>query len=230
MFEAWYRYLQSLGNWEGRWSSGLTENSVGNPIPFHLDPKTSPLLVQHGYHIACFESATGCDPLDYDVVIEIGGGYGSMARLFYKLGFFGRYFIYDMAPISVLQRLYLQDIGLSVSETLWNWTQVFCCTEFTDLSKAMETSAGGRCLVMATFSLSEMPGRLREEIASQIIDADGFLLAYQGVFNGIDNHQYFNHLVEETKAGIEWHNGEIQGLPDNYYLFGHCSVASSSRA
>jgi hypothetical protein len=222
LFEPWYRYLCSLDDWHERWQSCLTEDPVGNPIPFHLYPETSPLLLQHGYHIACFESATGCDPVDYDVVIEIGGGYGSMARLFYRLGFSGRYLIYDMAPVSVLQRLYLQDIGLSVSKTAGNWTQVFCCTDLFELGKAMELFTRSRCLIMATFSLSEMPHRLREAIASQMNGGDGFLLAYQGVFNGVDNHPYFDYLVKNTEANIEWHKEEIKGLPDNYYLFGHC--------
>src|SRR5207244_11597755 len=51
---------------------------------------------------------------DLACVLEFGGGYGSMCRLFHNLGFRGRYLIFDLPAFSALQRFFLRSIGMCV--------------------------------------------------------------------------------------------------------------------
>jgi len=158
---------------------------------------------------------------DYDLVIEIGGGYGSMCRLVWNLGFRGKYAIYDLPVFSVLQRLYLSETGRSVEiGSPLEWKEVFTTHEFGALHEAIDRSLFRKSIVIATWSLSESPDATRERVERMISDTrSDVLIAYQERFAEMDNIAYFDRFRCELPSH-SWQSHPIPGHAGNYYLFG----------
>jgi hypothetical protein len=51
---------------------------------------------------------------DHEVIVEFGGGYGSMCRLIYQAGYMGSYIIYDFAHLNLIQDYYLKSTCLKL--------------------------------------------------------------------------------------------------------------------
>ncbi len=91
----------------------LREDPIGSP-PLLLDVDgviTSPNMVHHVHHLKRFESATNTTCSSLPTVLEWGGGYGSLARLFRRMTVFApTYVIVDTPLFSTLQWLYLSSL------------------------------------------------------------------------------------------------------------------------
>lgn len=192
-------------NWK-MWKYGIKENSIGNPTPFILYKRSSGNLIHHAYHLAKFMNITKQNVLKYDTIFEFGGGYGSMARLFHNIGFDGKYIIYDLPQFLILQQKYLKNIKKD--------NNVVYISDIDNIPNLK-----GRTLFIGTWSLSEAPIQLRNDIFTKI-NADSYLISYLKSFEGMDNYKYFNSIIQQ-KNTIKWYNNTINHIPGNhYYLFG----------
>ena len=84
----------------------LEENSIGNPVPFFLYKKSSGNRIRHLFllkKIFDYGQIT-----DVDAVIEIGGGYGCMAKIFQEINPNVDYTIFDLPEVNLLQYYYLK--------------------------------------------------------------------------------------------------------------------------
>lgn len=198
-------------NWK-KWKSAIREVSFGKPTPFILYPYSSGNLIHHAYHLAKYEDITHQEATDFDYIFEFGGGYGSMARLFQNLGFEGKYIIYDIPEFSLLQTLYLENIGFKVSNNI-EQRGISCISDINNIPVF-----NGKVLFIGTWSLSEAPVDLREEILHKV-NANSYLLAYQSGFDGVNNEEYFNKIKYEYNK-LKWEEFKIKHIPNNYYLFG----------
>ena len=79
-------------NWH-IWKSATEEAQIGYPDPCIFYRKSSDNLIHHAYHLAQLGNQLELNITDIDYVLEFGGGYGSMCRLFHNLGFKGKYII-----------------------------------------------------------------------------------------------------------------------------------------
>lgn len=219
--DEWYKYLINLSNWKTKWEKVIKENSVGNPIVFNKDNRTSPQLVQHIFNLAYFEDMMSIDITDIDLVIEFGGGYGSVCRVFYNLNYDGKYFIYDLKPFSILQTLYLRDLGIDViNEQDEIWNQVWCASELGYMRKVLKAYMGRKILFIADWSLSETPLSLREKVFDILEDrCTYFHICYQHEFDNINNKEYFSKFQNRFK-NIEWRDMEVPYHQGNSFLFG----------
>ena len=77
-----------------------------------------------------------------------------------------------------------------------------------------------KSLFIATWSLSEAPIKIRENIESIISCFKYILIAYQHSHSGFDNLYYFNNLVSKFDQ-YEWVDRKIKHLEGNSYLFGY---------
>lgn len=195
-----------------KWKLAIIENDFGNPTPFIIYPHSSGTLIHHAYHLAKYENVTHQNVTNFDSVFEFGGGYGSMARLFQNLGFDREYIIYDLPEFSLLQRLYLEKIGFKVSNNIGKGN-ISCIS---DIDKIPDFK--GNVLFIGTWSLSEAPVNLREQILHKV-DANSYLLAYQSSIEDINNKDYFNKIKNDLNE-LKWDEFEIKHIPNNYYLFG----------
>lgn len=212
-------WLKSLRNWENKWKNAIRENSPGQPVRLSYYPGSSANLVHHAYTLAFFEEVSGLAIQDLTDVFEFGGGYGSMARLFYSLGYRGKYTIFDLPEFSSLQSFYLRSLGLEVyapTSKNGNIRLISDFDEFTNLAGEKTRNS----LFLATWSLSETSSDFREKIVNAVFPRENYLIALQDQFNEVNNLNYFNALSKRFSENTKWTLRAIDHLPGNSYLFG----------
>jgi hypothetical protein len=221
-----YRELKHLWrrvDWRTRIRNAIVEAPVGHPVPYVFRPSTSGNLIHHAYHVAQFEEKTGVTISDTDFIFEFGGGYGSMCRLFHNLGFSGRYAILDLQPFSALQTYYLASLGLpvtSLDDFKTAKTGIICVSDFETLKGVLtDRNNTNKAMFVATWSISETPRNVRDEVLPHISKFDAFLIAFQNRFEEMDNSDFFDRW--KLKFGnIDWHSWPITHIPGNSYLMG----------
>jgi hypothetical protein len=206
-------YLAQHDEWEDRWEPAIQEWRAGNPQPFTQFRSSSGNLIHHAYHVARFEDATGVRVDELDLVVEFGGGYGSMRRLLNNLGFRGLYVIHDLPEFTMLQDYFLQLGGMEPDSTTFT-------TELEQLSDVVAGDHSSRSLLIGTWSISEAPIGLREGLVPIADRLNAHLLGYQAEFSGVDNLDFFSKWRAQF-AGFEWQDIAIDHIPGaNRYVFG----------
>lgn len=217
------KWLKHSKNWDKYWRQGIKESPVGHPTPYIFYPASSGNLIHHAYHLAQFEEKTSVHICDLEYVFEFGGGYGSMCRLFFNLGFHGKYIIFDFPSFSALQRYYLKTSGIPVYSTVMfkkSTGGVTCVSDSNLLSSLLAECTSARdSLFMATWSISESPISMRDSILPLTSSFQSFLISYQDRFREVDNISFFNNW-KDTITGVDWHNWPIEHIPGNNYLMG----------
>ena len=213
-------YLQSLPNWP-LWEQAIIQSSVGNPSPYPTYKKSSGNLIHQAYSIAQLIGRFPFDIAQIKTIVEFGGGYGSMARLLFRLGFKGQYIIFDLPEFSYLQEYYLNaaSIGAQIlTEPSPNQeSAVILLSELEKLATQIKLS-GRPDLFIALWSLSESPIALRKEIIRLVADAKTYLIAYQDKFEDIDNTAYFNE-VGNSMGLKERQSYQISHLKGKHFYF-----------
>lgn len=218
-------HLKQDSNWDERWIKAIQEVTVGHPKLFYKYPASSPNLIHHTYHISQFEKRTGIRIETIDFVFEFGAGYGSMCRLFYNLGYKGTYIMYDLPIFNELQEYFLKCIGMPVHTTNYNHLEktAVCISNFNELKEILSSNSSMRnALFIATWSISEVPLKLRDKIFSLVSDFSFFLIGYQNQFGEVDNIRYFDGITKQLNKSINWDNFPLEHLPGNNYLIGVC--------
>ena len=209
-----YRRLRQSREWRTVWKPAITRLPFGHGPRFLPYPRTDANTVMHAGHLLHYAAVTGGNWRDHDVIVEFGGGYGSMCRLVRKLGFQGRYVIFDLRPILALQKYYLALHGIAAGYDA-------AATNLLTTSLAtVADSFGPRTAVMSTWALSEMPLPLRGEITALLADprCTAALFAYQRRFEGVDNTAWFRDLAGFTASDFTWILTPIDD--DSDYLVG----------
>jgi hypothetical protein len=212
-----FNYLRHHKDWQHVWKKAISEAKVGHPTPFILFPKSSPNLIHNAYHVARFQDKLKVRIKDVNLVVEFGGGYGGLCRLFYNLGFNGTYVIFDLPVFSDLQVFYLKMLGLNASLDL-NVQGISCVSKISEVEQIINNVEEKKFFV-ATWSISETPFSLRNTFLPLVQNFDLFLIGYQNQFQEFDNIDFFTKWSESLKE-IEWHNDETKTFQGNYYLFG----------
>src|ERR1700730_14183287 len=184
--------LRDTREWSPRWERAIEEADIGMPTRISAYRRTSGNLVHHAFVLNEFETKAACRVEELKMVVEFGGGYGAMCRLFHNLGFAGRYVIYDLPEFSALQSYYLGSLGLPVikdSENLSTPEGVFCVSA---LSALGELCVGQPIdLLVGTWSISEAPVAVREAFFAELPIVRRYLFAFQPNHGGVDNITYF---------------------------------------
>ena len=210
-------FLKKLPNWEDS-ARYLVEDSIGNPKKFSFMPESSGNLIHHLYGISRFLGTHPVSVQNMSQVVEFGGGYGSIARLFYKMGFNGRYVIFDVPEFAALQEFFLSSLDISIPIFRYPTRErgIVILTEIEDFKK--QCAFEQIDLFIATWSISESPLELREIVLKSVDGAKYWLFAYQKRFQDIDNIEYFRKYMSSSQYDS---NGfEIEHLPGQYYAFG----------
>jgi len=217
-------HLRGKTDWKERWEKAIEEVETGFPIPFNRYPRSSGNLIHQAYHVSQLEEKTGLLPDQLDFVCEFGGGYGCMCKLFHKLGFKGKYVIYDFPHFSALQKYFLKTVGITV-HAFDNFQSekngVTCVSDIDTLKDILSTSEGySNSLFIAMWSISETPLHIKNSILPLVSHFDSILISYQDKFVGMDNLEYFETYKSNHEHEIQWDRWEIKHLPGNTYLIG----------
>ncbi|HKB26602.1 MAG TPA: hypothetical protein VKG64_16325 [Methylomirabilota bacterium] len=217
------RHLRRRPDWKLRWRPALRESTAGSPRPFHLYPRSSGNLIHQAYHLCRFEEATGLSLPTLPYVVEFGGGYGSLCRLFHQMGFAGTYVIFDLPEVSALQRFFLRSLGITTLKARDARDPVHGAVTVSDLGelrRLLRARPPGLAAFVAQWSLGETPVALRRLVLPEVAGLDAYLLGYTERFEGIDNRGFFKDW-RATLPGHAWHDIPLPHLHKaEWYLFG----------
>lgn len=186
-------------------NGGLYPAHVTDESPFY--PKdywirgleNSANLLKQLYHLWRWEEASGKKISDLESIHEFGGGYGAMALMARRLGFAGSYTICDSPEFSLLQKFFLDEMGVVVE---WQ-----------------DRPSGSYDLSIGCYSLSEVGSDLRAEFEHEL-KADNYLFLYSDRFDKYDNVEFFN-LFMARRNDLTWNTGPIVHMPPtSIYSFG----------
>lgn len=133
-------------------------------------------------------------------IVEIGGGYGDMCSVVHDMGFKGKYTIYDFPEVQKIQDYYLKSQDINANFV-------------SDPANLEEAD-----LVIATWSLSEIPIDFRDQIMAKIGNSKNWLVMFQAkIFGTIDNSTYFKEKFKGWDPVFMHHNQTGQD-GDNTYM------------
>lgn len=179
---------------------GYTENDFRQLFSVFDDfPTTSNRIQAMAHLVICDYTAEQLSKMD--TIIEFGGGIGDLADIIQKLGFKGKYILYDLPEVGRIQKYYHDRIGHK---------NILHTSNLDDLCNAD--------LCIGTWSFTEMPIDLRNQIMERVGGTKNWLLAYSNDIFKIDNNKYIteefvprfkNHDIEYIDLPfIQWHGGE----------------------
>jgi hypothetical protein len=134
------------------------------------------------HHYFTYNQKTNKNILEFDRIVELGGGCGDMAKFIRMMGFKGEYTIIDLPELSTIQGYNLQ--GYDVNFT----------------SSTIKHSPN--TLFISTWALSECPLDWRNEVISEL-QPEHYLITYQEYFENISNRDYFSSW-EGIRVDIPW--------------------------
>ena len=159
----------------------ITDSKIGNPFTTCYNNKLSLTSVQNAYYIHHMKNLFNFNVSSVDSIVDIGGGYGNMARVMIKLGFSGSYSIIDFPTMHMIQRWFLTENGVEN-------------VKLRTLKQSSFESVTDDSLLLATFSMNEMPLDDRQIIEDNARNFKYLFIAHNRNFDGIDNINYFNSL------------------------------------
>ncbi|CAN1593748.1 hypothetical protein MCEME31_00235 [Candidatus Pelagibacterales bacterium] len=208
------------------WKTLLTENSVGDPVRYFLYPKSSGNRIRQVYHLKKYLDFSKNNILKIKNIIEIGGGYGCMAQIFKKINKGCNYVIFDTAEVNLLQYYYLKMNNIPVTINKIQSKKV-CLINKLSLIKKYNKKMNKRNvnLLIANWSISEMPIDLRNKINKLTYNFPNKLISFQEKFENINNLNYFLKYRDTLKkkiVKIEKHYHYKKSLLNNnnhFYFF-----------
>ena len=206
-----------------QWKKLLQEDNVGDPIRYFLYPKSSGNRIRQVYHLKKFCDFSKIKIKEIKKVLEIGGGYGCMARIFSKLNSKIKYIIFDTFEVNLLQYYYLKLNKLD-ADIDNNKSKINLSSSLKDICKDDQNP---QTLFIANWSLSEMPLKLRSRILEFTFKIPHILISFQDNFENINNLKYFQKIKEKLDnkgyktlvTGLQYYNNAIFNTNKHYYLF-----------
>lgn len=196
----------------------LMEDLAGAPRLMNATYATSHTSIHHLYHLIRFADKTGCDFEKIDKVVEWGGGYGNMAKIFRRLKPNSTYCIIDTPIFSTLQWLYLS--------TVLGVENINLLRQPGDAVQSGKVNVVPLCFVdhlqlradlfLSTWALSESSSVAQDYVISRRwFEADHLLLAYQDTSEAAPTAGRLGEIAAcEGAATIE-----IEFIPGNHYAF-----------
>lgn len=215
--------LKNTHSWESKWKKIIKEERICGQPPFIFYPKSSGNTIHLTYVVSKFYEKADTSMKDVDFIFEVGGGYGNLCRIIHKLGFKGKYIIFDMPVFSFLQKFYLKSAGLSIVKNITNNNEhgIYLINNEKSIEKikALYTFEKNKSLFLATWSLSEMPLNIRSLFSNIFSKFGYFIIGYQDKFGEVDNKEYFKD-IQKSLSNIKWEEWPLKHLPAHNLLIG----------
>lgn len=190
-------YQEQTDTWMPNWKLAMTNDPRGyNRCPTFFtkdsvrvyDINSSTTNIKCNHHYYTYNLNTKKDILDFDRIVELGGGCGDMAKFIRNMGFRGEYIIIDLPEILKIQdyNLHGYDVELTTSTIPYKDNTLF----------------------ISTWALSECPMDWRHKVISEL-NPQNYLITYQQNFEGISNEEYFKDWggIRIDIPWIHWDGG-----------------------
>lgn len=199
----------------------LEEDNIGDPVRYFLYPKSSGNRINHVYHLSILEDYLQINLKKIKYIFEFGGGYGCMARIFYKINKNIKYSIFDTKLVNLIQYYYLKQNKMDVG--FKNKNQFTLENETLKLNNEKQKQS----LFLANWSLSEAPINYRNKFLKLIDKYDYIFIAFQEYFEEVNNRQYFNNFEKKLKKNYKtylienkFYKGNIFKKQKHFFLIG----------
>jgi hypothetical protein len=210
--------LRNEKDYENYWKPALLEKDLGSPERYPYFLRSSGQLIHSSYHLLQLEQSFSLRPDHFSNIFEFGGGYGTLARLSFDLGFVGDYFIYDLPEFSALQKFYLSALNGKDKSLLGNYNFISDISRLPEIEERFNKENNN--LFIATWSLSESPVGLRNKFMPIINLCSHILIAFQGDFKEVDNINFFDDFCSQLPS-FNFEKIKIKSMDnENYYLLG----------
>ncbi len=198
----------------------LQEDCVGRPVLMNARLATSHNSIHHLYHVLRFLDGTGSDLEELQTVVEWGGGYGNLAKIFRRLNAAPvTYIIIDTPLISCLQWLYLASVvGSDEVNLVTNDRSPGILNSKINLVPLcfVDEVAVEADLFVSTWALSESSRFAQDYVRDRSwFNAKHLLLAYQESSGKFPDAGRIGPVAQAVGAVTE----EIDFLPNNRYAF-----------
>jgi hypothetical protein len=208
------------------WKNLIKEDEVGDPIRYFLYPESSGNRIRQVYHLKKFCDFSSININTIKKVIEIGGGYGCMARIFFKISQKIKYIIFDTFEVNLLQYYYLKSNKLNVALEKKK-SKINLIYSVNELNNCVNNRNESKTLLIANWSLSEMPLKLRNKILKLIFKIPYIVISFQDKFENINNIKYFKKIRKRLDRkgyktlinSLEHYNNAFLNTNKHFYLF-----------
>ncbi|PIR73463.1 MAG: hypothetical protein COU40_01860 [Candidatus Moranbacteria bacterium CG10_big_fil_rev_8_21_14_0_10_35_21] len=199
----------------------LLEDYVGGPLIMNSKYLTSHNSIHHLHHLACYQEKTNCDFKQINTVVEWGGGYGNLAKIYNR--FVDKkttYIIFDVPLFSCVQWLYLSTIFGEDSINLFkNPNDTVQAGKINLIPVVFRDS---HCnikadLFISTWALSESGRDAQDYVVKDCnwYNSNHLLLAYSNSSKAIPDSERISEFAKKYGANII----DIDFLHGNHYLF-----------
>ncbi len=204
----------------------LREYNVGKPMLNDIEYFTSGNNIHHLYHLTKFCLETKTKLGDINNVVEVGGGYGNLAKIYKQINYDCTYTIIDIPIFSYIQALYLKAIFGSSAINMVHGQNIQIkkgLINIIPLDKKILEKIGKLLtnehvdLFVSTWALSESNEFMQRYVKNvDYFKAKYLLLAYQ---KSNDTFLFAENLSDVSKTYTKTYNAETEYLKNNYYLF-----------
>lgn len=204
-------------------SKYLAEEAVGLPILMNSRYATSHNSIHHLYHISRFLFKTGADLDSLKTVIEWGGGYGNLAKIFLRLRDKAQditYVIIDTPLFSCIQWLYLSAVlGRGRVHMIKEGKDAIICGMINIVPLGfVEKVTIKPDLFISTWALSESSVFAQDYVCDRnFFGAGHILIAYQKSNRLLPDAERVHAIIGKKREGMI--NEPIGFLQGNSYLF-----------
>jgi hypothetical protein len=209
-----------------KWENLLKEDVVGDPIRYFLYPESSGNKIRQVYHLKKFCDFANINLNTIKKVLEIGGGYGCMARIFSKINRKIQYIIFDTFEVNLLQYYFLKINKLNVAVEK-SRSRINLISNINRVNNYIQNKNNSGTLFIANWSLSEIPLKLRNKILKFIFRIPYILISFQDKFENINNIKYFKKIQKKLNkqgykteiSSLHHYNNAFLNTNKHFYLF-----------
>ena len=207
----------------------LREYNIGKPLLNDWQNKSSGNNIHHLYHLLKFFKESSTNATVMNTVVEVGGGYGNMAKIFKKINPNATYVIIDIPIFSYIQALYLKTIFgreavvlFSENRSVIERGKVNIVPLNDDTIRSVKDMLQDTDLFISTWALSESNQEMQNLIKElKYFNAKYLLLAYQKS----DSDFGFAENIKDVQPDYSpFFNAETDYAKDNFYLFARRSL------
>jgi len=202
-----YTYLISDNRWE-LWKDKISETKF-KPNSHPICNESSENNLHHAYSLQILMEQTGHKLNEFDTIVEFGGGYGNVCRLFKRWGHDKPYYTYDIPELIQIQKHYLKE------------NDVVDNVHFMEELDAVE-SVIGNSLFLGMWSISEVPIEERARLLDNLkfFDCKNIFIAMGGMFKNENNMKWLQEVIipRLTSLGHEHKIIKIEHGKDMFYF------------
>jgi len=189
-----YEYLISSKYWN-IWKENLRE-TILKPKSHVIFSESSENNLHHAYSLQRLMEETGHKLNEFDDIVEFGGGYGNVCRLFKVWGHHKKYYLYDIPELLEIQKYYLSENNVNENIVYIQKHDVI-------------DSVSGNSLFLGMWSISEVPISERAVLLENLkfFNCKNIFLAMGGVFNTENNLKWLNEtIIPKLESSNYTHN------------------------